>query len=231
MIFDSFPTRYLTFFPGFISPNRRHFPYNYVKALINTPKMSADSKTNKVLSPKHLAHVVLKTPDLPTMSKFYQTFLGGHASFESEKLSFITYDEEHHRVALIGIPGLPGKVAQSAGLDHIAFTYATLSDLLAAYKQRKALGILPDWCTNHGPTTSMYYHDPDGNRVETQVDNFDTLAEVDAFMSGPEFRENPIGVDFDPEELVKKLGSGVPEAEIKKRPNIGPRSVEDIPFH
>ncbi|KAI1194563.1 Glyoxalase/Bleomycin resistance protein/Dihydroxybiphenyl dioxygenase [Nemania serpens] len=191
--------------------------------------MAANSSSSKVLSPKSMAHVVLRTPDLKTMSTFYKTFLGAHASWENEKMAFLTYDDEHHRIAILEIPDLPEKVRKSAGLDHVAFTYETLADLLTAYKQRKAHGILPVWCINHGPTTSMYYEDPDGHRVEAQVDNFDTVEETNAFMRGPEFETNPIGVDFDPEELIRKLESGVPESEIKKRPDIGPRGPETIP--
>ncbi|KAI0444444.1 Glyoxalase/Bleomycin resistance protein/Dihydroxybiphenyl dioxygenase [Xylaria telfairii] len=192
--------------------------------------MAANSNANKVLSPKFLAHIVLKTPDLKTLSTFYKTFLGAHASWESEQLAFLTYDEEHHRIAIIGIPGLGAKVPKSAGLDHIAFTYETLSDLLTAYKQRKALGILPVWSINHGPTMSMYYQDPDGNRIETQVDNFDTVEETNAFMTGPEFLKNPIGADFDPEDLIRKLENGTPESELKKRADIGARGPETIPW-
>ncbi|KAI0799460.1 Glyoxalase/Bleomycin resistance protein/Dihydroxybiphenyl dioxygenase [Xylaria sp. FL0064] len=193
--------------------------------------MAANSdNATKVLSPKHLAHIVLKTPNLQTISAFYKTFLGAHASYENEHMAFLTYDYEHHRIALVQLPGITAKSPSSAGLDHVAFTYDSVADLLTAYKQRKEAGILPVWCTNHGPTTSLYYADPDGNRIETQADNFDTIEEVNAFMTGPEFAENTIGVDFDPEELIKKLESGVPESEIKKRPRIGKRGVESIPW-
>ncbi|KAI1298548.1 Glyoxalase/Bleomycin resistance protein/Dihydroxybiphenyl dioxygenase [Xylaria venustula] len=192
--------------------------------------MAVDSNATKTLSPKFFAHIVLKTRDLPRLADFYKTFLGAHASFENDQMSFLTYDEEHHRIALIGLPDLVDKPQKSVGMDHFAFTYGTVSDLLTAYKQRKAAGIEPVWCTNHGPTTSMYYSDPDGNRIETQVDNFDSVEEITAFMTGPEMKENPIGVDFDPEELIRKLESGVPESEIKKRPNIGPRGVDSIPI-
>jgi catechol-2,3-dioxygenase len=192
--------------------------------------MAANSSATKVLSPKSMAHIVLKTPDLKAMSNFYKTFLGAHASWENEQMAFLTYDEEHHRIALIEIPGLLEKAQKSAGLDHIAFTYETLDNLLTAYKQRKTLGILPVWCINHGPTTSMYYQDPDGNHVETQVDNFDTVDETNAFMMGPEFALNPIGADFDPEELSRKLEEGVPESDIKKRPDVGARGPESIPW-
>ncbi|KAI1185448.1 Glyoxalase/Bleomycin resistance protein/Dihydroxybiphenyl dioxygenase [Nemania serpens] len=191
--------------------------------------MAADSSSTKVLSPKAMVHVVLKTPDLKTMSTFYKTFLGAHASWENEHMAFLTYDDEHHRIAIVEIPGLAGKDRKSAGLDHVAFTYDTLADLLTAYKQRKALRILPVWCINHGPTMSMYYEDPDGHRIETQVDNFETVEETNAFMLGPEFAKNPIGADFDPEELIRKLESGVPEAEITKRPDVGARGPGSIP--
>ncbi|KAI0432366.1 Glyoxalase/Bleomycin resistance protein/Dihydroxybiphenyl dioxygenase [Xylaria sp. FL1042] len=192
--------------------------------------MAADSSSTKVLSPKYLAHIVLKTPNLQTMSTFYKTFLGAHASFENEHLSFLTYDEEHHRIAIVAFPGVTAKTPSSAGMDHVAFTYDSVTDLLTAYKQRKSAGIVPVWCTNHGPTTSLYYADPDGNRIETQVDNFDSVEETDAFMHGPDFKENPIGVDFDPEELIAKLERGVSESEIKKRPQIGARGVDSIPL-
>jgi catechol-2,3-dioxygenase len=34
---------------------------------------------------------------------------------------------------------------------------------------------------NHGLTTSLYYRDPDGNKVELQVDNM-TMEQADEFM-------------------------------------------------
>jgi len=78
---------------------------------------------------------------------------------------------------------------------------------------------------NHGPTTSIYYKDPDGNKIETQVDNFPTVQEAGAFMVTPQFMENPVGVDFDPEELVARLRSGEDWTSIMKRPEIGPRNI------
>ena len=70
----------------------------------------------------------------------------------------------------------------------------------------------------------MYYEDPDGTEVETQVDNFDTAEEGMHYIEGESFAENPIGVDFDPEEFVKRVRSGEDEAVIKKRPDIGKRT-------
>jgi len=81
---------------------------------------------------------------------------------------------------------------------------------------------------NHGPTTSLYYRDPDGNQIETQVDNFDTLAEIDEFIKSPTFEENPIGVDFDPDELCKRIDSGESEESIKKRADVGPSDMDEV---
>ncbi|KAK2605506.1 hypothetical protein N8I77_008339 [Diaporthe amygdali] len=191
--------------------------------------MATNGSTGKVLSPTALAHVVLQTSQFEPMVAFYKAFLGAHATYENEFLSFLTYDEEHHRVAIAYVPSTTPKVPTSAGLAHMAFSFKTLKDLLLAYGQRKARGIMPIWSVNHGPTTSIYYQDPDGNQIETQVDNFETVDEANAFMNTPEFAENPIGVDFDPEDLIRRVENGEDEGKLRKRPRIGPRGVEGLP--
>lgn len=183
---------------------------------------------SKVKSPSKLAHVVLVTGKFKEMVDYYKIFLGAEVSYENDVLSFLRYDEEHHRIAIAGIPGTTEKPKNAAGLHHVAFTFDTLDDLALAYKQRKELGILPSACLNHGPTTSIYYTDPDGNRIETQVDNFDTPEEANGFMASEAFAQNPIGTDFDPEDLVRRLAAGESHATIKKRVEIGPRGITAI---
>jgi catechol-2,3-dioxygenase len=184
-------------------------------------------KELKVKSPCSLAHVVLRTGNYQKMVAFYKDFLGADITFMNQNLAFLRYDEEHHRIAIIAVPGTGPKVATSAGLEHIAFTFPSLSDLVLSYQQRKAKGISPTWCVNHGPTTSIYYSDPDGNRLETQVDNFDSVEEADDFMTGKYFAENPIGTDFEPEELLRRIESGESEQSIKRRIEVGPRDVPE----
>jgi catechol-2,3-dioxygenase len=118
----------------------------------------------KVPSPNKLAHVVLRTKDMPGMTKWYCDFLGGRIVHTNPAITFITYDDEHHRMAFINIPDLQDKVRHSSGLEHISFTWDSLADLVTAYKVRKdKQGVEPVWCVNHGLTTSLYYKDPDGN--------------------------------------------------------------------
>lgn len=181
----------------------------------------------KTLSPTKLAHVVLRTKNLKRMNQFYQDFLGARIAYGNDFISFLSYDDEHHRIAIAEIPSDNSKDLASSGLDHVAFTFDTLEDLTQAYEQRKRKGITPFWCVNHGTTTSIYYRDPDGNKLETQVDNFDSNEQAAAFMESKEFGENPIGTDFDPEELLKRLKSGESERQIKKRIEIGPRGLPD----
>ncbi|MCJ1458677.1 hypothetical protein MMC28_009051 [Mycoblastus sanguinarius] len=183
-----------------------------------------------VVKPIRLAHVVLKTQreQYKAMVNYYKIFLSATASYEDEMLSFLTYDEEHHRIAIACIPSVTGpRVPSASGLLHVAFTFATLHDLALAYQQRKSHGIEPFWCVNHGPTTSMYYRDPDGNEIETQVDNYESNEEATEFMRSQQFADNVIGTDFDPEELVRRIESGEDEGLIKKRLEIGKRS--DVP--
>jgi catechol-2,3-dioxygenase len=80
---------------------------------INTPL------TEKVISPVKLAHVVLRTsPEkFKEMSEFYKSFLGGQASYENDFFSFITYHDEHHRIAILAIPGTKAKDQQTSGLE------------------------------------------------------------------------------------------------------------------
>jgi catechol 2,3-dioxygenase-like lactoylglutathione lyase family enzyme len=48
------------------------------------------------------AHVVLQTSRFEEMRDWYCTVLDAHVVYEGHGLCFITFDEEHHRVALLG---------------------------------------------------------------------------------------------------------------------------------
>jgi hypothetical protein len=78
---------------------------------------------------------------------------------------------------------------------------------MATFERLKSFDIRPVVNLRHGPTLSMYYQDPDGNRSEFQID----LLEVDAaneFMRSDAFAANPIGEKFDPDDLLARLKAG-----------------------
>jgi catechol-2,3-dioxygenase len=176
-------------------------------------------------SPSKLAHVVLQTNQIGVMRDWYCQVLGARVIHDNPMISFISYDDEHHRLAFLDPgplgarePGAGNAIAagREAGLHHIAFTYAGLPDLVDTYVRLRDLGIRPHWCINHGPTTSMYYFDPDRNQIELQIDNFDTVDEGRAYMESPAFGKNPIGVPFDPDELVARVRDGATLRELAR---------------
>ncbi|PCI03554.1 MAG: hypothetical protein COB81_03785 [Flavobacteriaceae bacterium] len=102
------------------------------------------------------------------------------------------------------------------GVDHVAYDYASLRDLLENYDGFKAQGITPYWCINHGMSVSLYYADPDGNQMEFTADVFATKAEGSAYFHNLKEDDNPVGVEYDPDEWLTKLRSGTLEAELLK---------------
>lgn len=169
------------------------------------------------IHPSKFAHVVYRTRRFRQMLAWYLQVLGARVQHQNPAMAFLTYDDEHHRIALIDLdvvrpedgPDDAQKDKQGlVGVDHVAYTIASLGQLVDRYEQLRQSGIRPYWCIHHGVTVSMYYADPDGNQSEFQVDCFDTSESANAFMTGPGFAQNPIGVEFDPEELLGLRNSG-----------------------
>jgi catechol-2,3-dioxygenase len=179
--------------------------------------LAADRGT---VPPRQLAHVVRRTARFEELVRWYCTVLGAEVVHSDGMLAFLTYDDEHHRIAIVGIPGLPEQPALAAGTDHIAFGYASLGDLLYTFRRLEKAGIEPFWCINHGPTISMYYKDPDGSRVELQADTMESSAAIDRWMRSGEFAANPIGVVFDPEQLIARYEAGEPLEQLTVRPPL-----------
>jgi catechol-2,3-dioxygenase len=156
----------------------------------------------------------MRSNDLDAMREWYTTVLGAETMFANERIVFLTYDDEHHRIAFVRRDGLKPPVEGTVGLDHIAYAYDSLADLVGAYERLKAAGITPRRTVNHGPTTSMYYDDPDGNGVELQVDNFRSVDELNDWFAAGAFNRDQFGADVDMDDTARRLRDGVSEAEL-----------------
>lgn len=179
------------------------------------------------VSPSYMAHVVLRTTQKSVLMHWYSTVLGAEPVFDSDIVSFMTFDQEHHRLAIADVEFEGKEVEGMATVDHIAYSMASLEDLLNTYVRLKAEGILPVWPINHGPSISLYYRDPDGNHIELQADTFPTLAECKEYIAqSSEFRADPIGVEFEPDALVDAYETGMPLIEIFKRGTLPPPKIE-----
>ena len=189
------------------------------------PGLPKTAKERGKIAPTKFAHIVYKTSNYEEMVDWYRTVLEADVVMGSPAVTFLAYDDEHHRIALINMPGLEAKPANAAGMDHCAFTYDSLEDLFATYERLSAAGIKPYWCINHGPTLSMYFQDPDKNQVELQIDVFDDNDAVADWFKNSDFDTNPIGVKFDPEALIARYRNGEDRATLLDRPKLDPSEV------
>lgn len=183
--------------------------------------------------PTKLAHVVYMTRRYDEMIRWYSSVFEASVVHRDPAIAFLTYDDEHHRFAFANLDLLKPAGAGpddrgEIGVNHVAFTYASVGDLLLTYARLKQVGIEPYWPVHHGTTLSMYYRDPDGNRMEFQVD-CGSVDQANAYMTSDAFAANPIGVAFDPEELLARYRAGA-DAEVLLRMPSGPAS-EIPPAH
>jgi catechol-2,3-dioxygenase len=174
------------------------------------------------IRPVKFVHVVYRTRRFQEMIRWYENVFDAKVQYQSPVLAFMTYDDEHHRFAFINLEILQPDGTEydrqgSVGVDHVAYTYRSLTELFDNYVQLKEQGILPYWCIHHGITVSMYYGDPDGNQMEFQVDSYPSNDQANEFMHGPGFDTNPIGVEYDPEDWLARMKVGALGADFLLR--------------
>ena len=97
----------------------------------------------------------------------------------------------------------------AVGVNHLAYTWKDVRELVDTFKRLKRFGVVPYRPIRHGPTLSMYYHDPDGNSLEFQADLM-AMEAACAFMRTDAFAANPIGEAFDPDQLAARVDAGRP---------------------
>jgi catechol 2,3-dioxygenase-like lactoylglutathione lyase family enzyme len=173
-----------------------------------------------MVRPVKFAHVVYQTRRYDEMLRWYQVVFEAEVVHQDPALAFLTYDDEHHRFAFANLDVLnPGGGSErgTIGVNHVAYTYGDAGALLETYARLRDAGIRPYWSIHHGITLSNYYRDPDGNRMEFQVDADDD------FMSSPAFAANPIGIEVDMEGLLARYRAGAEPRELLALPE-GPAS-------
>ncbi len=197
---------------------------------------NAASARKVTVAPSELVHTVIRTKQLEPMVDWYVKVLGCEVAERSEKLALLRFDHRLLRILLV-LDRTRERGPEDQGFHHFAFEYRTMGELAVdTYARLKESGVRPPyWCTNHGMTNSIYYADPDGNRVETQVDNYPTKAEGLAYIRGPDFARNVTGIDFDPDEMVAKVRGGASYEEMHRRieaprKNPTPRPQKGVHF-
>lgn len=180
-------------------------------------KMTVDAR----LRPVRLAHIGIQTYDVDRCRDWYCAVLGAHVVYERPgAFCVVAYDEEHHRIAIVGLPGPPRrKFGSNPEIMHVAFGMADVGSFLENYERLRDLGIKPEVNVLHGVSVSCYYRDPDGNHCELFVDSFPTMEECTAWIHGPVYAHNiGGGVFFDPEELLARWKAGASDEELLRYP-------------
>jgi catechol-2,3-dioxygenase len=177
-----------------------------------------------VASPK-LAHLILNTGNYEAMKEWYLCVLDATVGIETAGQSgcFLRIDESHHRIGMFkvanadasgadAIPGSDDPVSKSR-LNHFSFEYPTLQELLETHARVAKESINPTECMNHGPTMSIYYHDPDKNMIELFYDNRYSEEQIVEWYGGGDSYVRS-ATSFDPEEKLQQLQAGATVAEL-----------------
>jgi len=152
--------------------------------------------------------------DLARMRDFYTRLLGftvtdsGDLETPRGKLQFVFLSRdpsEHHQIVLAS--GKPASLAFNP-INQISFRMAEFSGLREMYRRVAAEKVKELYPVSHGNALSVYFHDPEANRIELFVDT-------------PWYVKQPLRIPMDmrmPDDELWKWA----EAEARKRPGFMP---------
>ena len=118
-----------------------------------------------------LTHVGLFVRDIEVMKAFYARTLGMSISdagdFFERKLAFLTRDpDEHHQLVMVQDPARDGL---ASAVNQVSFRLDDLEALRVYFRflqESNAIGLEG---RNHGNSWSLYFFDPEGNKIELYV--------------------------------------------------------------
>jgi catechol 2,3-dioxygenase-like lactoylglutathione lyase family enzyme len=160
------------------------------------------------------SHMGMFVADLARMRDFYTRVLGFTVTDSGEletprgqlQFAFLSRDpQEHHQIVLAtGKPeGLPFNT-----INQISFRMAEFPGLREMYRRVVAEKVKELHPVSHGNALSVYFHDPEGNRIELFVDT-------------PWYVTQPLRIPMDMQMSDDALWKWA-EAEAKKQPGFRP---------
>ncbi len=114
-----------------------------------------------------LGHVGLFVNDVATMRDFYTRVLGMTVTDESAERGMVFLSarpgEEHHELFLV-----PGRTGDSdvKVVQQVSFHVDSVEDVREFHKRFVEDGVQIDSVVTHGNTASVYFRDPEDNRLE-----------------------------------------------------------------
>ena len=116
---------------------------------------------------KKVGHVVLGVRDPARSVKFYTEVLGMELVkvLDDMQMAFFSFGERDHDIAVIKVPD--EQPVGSSGLAHTALEIeGDQEQLRELYERLKRYGARVEFTADHVLTKSVYFFDPDGNRLE-----------------------------------------------------------------
>jgi catechol-2,3-dioxygenase len=119
---------------------------------------------------------VLNVRDVEASVKFYTEALGMEVMRRRDgSAAFLSFGTQHHDIALF--KAAEGAEMGTLGLNHIALQIdGGETELRQLYGRIVQHGATIDHTTDHGMTHSVYFFDPDGNRLEIFCEMMDPEA-------------------------------------------------------
>ncbi|HEU5324116.1 MAG TPA: VOC family protein [Methylomirabilota bacterium] len=160
-----------------------------------------------------LSHFGIHVTDVDRMQDFYTRVLGllvtdRGALPGGPTLAFLSRDpDQHHQLVLVS--GRPAGAGYNV-VNQVSFKLPALADLQAAHARARAAGVEQFRIVTHGNAWSVYFGDPEGNRVELFVDT-------------PWHTPQPFAAPFDLEAPVETILRET-EAICRSRPGFASRA-------
>jgi catechol-2,3-dioxygenase len=139
-----------------------------------------------------LSHVGLYVRDVPKMIDFYTNVLGFVVSDGAEdgRITFLSRNpSDHHQVVLVKGRQTEDEIPM---VQQVSFNVETLANVQKAYRKVKAAAckVIDPRC--HGNAWSVYFSDPEGNRIEM-------------FCDTPWYVPQPLGYEIDLDKSEDQL--------------------------
>lgn len=158
-----------------------------------------------------LGHVGLYCNDLMKMRDFYSRVMGLTITDEdlNRGICFLSADPgaEHHELALAQAKE-PGQKTQS--VQQVSFKVNSLDEVRDFYHVLQAEGLRIDRTVTHGIACSVYFYDPEDNRVEL-------------YYTTPYNVRQPLGEHIDLDKSNEELLAFAQAFEAKMGPFRGPQ--------
>ncbi|PHP27696.1 VOC family protein [Limimaricola cinnabarinus] len=177
-----------------------------------TTDLEMKAQVDEYAYPRKVSHVVLNTPDMDGLEKWYQDILGFRTSdYSADMMVFMRCNRDHHSIALVR--------AQYPSVNHVAFEMPDLDSFMRGIGRMKQKGQVPSWGPGrHGPGNNpfAYFVSPSGFVIEFTAE----LQQIDE-----ETHEAKVWSRTDPDSMDRWMTAGPPtpaqRAVMAGRPDAG----------